>query len=285
MLHQKKQADLRRRAEKILSGQAEEPKELATEDVQSLIHELRTHQIELEMQNEELRRAQTELEESRNRYSDLYDFAPVGYFTFDKNGRIIEVNLTGANKLGIERSFLIKTPFSIYVAPESQNIFYLHIREVLRSGSRQTCELELAGKSGNRFYAQLDSLAVRDSEGKPGMCRTAISDITERKQAEKAVRESEERYRRLVESANDLIATVSPDGIITSLNPAFEKITGWAREEWLGRSFQSLIHPEDLPMAMEAFQRIMSGEICLALSCGSLQTQVIMYTRNMRQPR
>ncbi len=254
MLH-KKQADLRRRAEKVLQEQAEEPRKLAAEDVQSLIHELRTHQIELEMQNEELRRAQIELEGSRNRYSDLYDFAPVGYFTFDKNGLIIEVNLTGASKLGVERQFLIKKPFSIYIAPDSKSMFYLHLREVFRSGSRQTCELKLVGKSGNQFYAQLESLAVQDSEGKPGLFRTAISDITERKRAEEAIRESEERYRRLVESASDLIATVSPDGIITSLNPAFERITGLAREEWLDKSFQSLIR--DLQLKdLSTFKRL-----------------------------
>ncbi|KCZ73201.1 PAS domain S-box [Candidatus Methanoperedens nitroreducens] len=181
-------ADLRRRAEEILQGKTELLKELSAQDIQSIIHELRVHQIELEMQNEELRRAQREIEESRNRYSDLYDFAPVGYFTFDANGTIIAVNLTGARKLGVERRSLIRVPFSLYVAPGSRDTFYLHLRQVFRAGSRQTCELKIVDKSRNQFDARLESLAVQDGEGKINQCRTAVIDITELKRAEEALR-------------------------------------------------------------------------------------------------
>ncbi len=233
---------------------------LSTKDVQHLVHELQVHQIELEMQNEELRRTQSELEESRNRYSNLYDFAPIGYFTFDKNGIIIEVNLTGANKLGMERSFLIRKPFSLYIDFSSRDVFYLHLRKVFRVNTRQTCEIKLVDKNKNQFDARLESLTVQDSGGNFNQCRTAIIDVTECRQAEEAIRESEERYRNLVESANDIIAQVSPDGIIISLNPAFERITGWAREEWLGKKFPPLIHLDDLPEALEVFQHTMNGE-------------------------
>ncbi|NJD52506.1 MAG: response regulator [Candidatus Methanoperedens sp.] len=140
--------------------------------------------MELEMQNEELRRTQSELEDSRNRYSNLYDFAPIGYFTFDKNGLIIEVNLTGANKLRIERSFLIKTPFSLYVDFNSKDVFYRHLRNVFRTKTRQSCEIRLVDKNKNQFDVQLESLAVQDREGNFSQCRTAIIDITERKRLE-----------------------------------------------------------------------------------------------------
>ena len=133
-----KSETLRKRAKETLRLQTENPQELSTENVQSLIHEQQVHQIELEMQNEELRRVQNELKEARNKYSDLYDFAPIGYFTFDKNGLILEVNLTGANKLGVERSFLIKKPFSLYVAFSSRNVFYLHLRQDFKTQTRQT---------------------------------------------------------------------------------------------------------------------------------------------------
>ena len=176
--------DLRRRAEEILREKEEYLKELSTQDIQSIIHELRVHQIELEMQNEELRRAQKEIEESRNRYSDLYDFAPIGYFTLDTNGVIIEVNLTGASKLGVERLSLIKVPFSLYITSGNRATFYLHLRQVFSTGSRQTCELKLVDKSGNQFDARLESLAVQDNKGKTTQCRTAVIDITEQKRAE-----------------------------------------------------------------------------------------------------
>ena len=101
-----KSGDLRKRAEELLRQKIADVKDISgplPEDVQKLVHELQVHQIELEMQNEDLRRAQLALEESRDRYLDLYDYAPVGYFTLDKNALILEANLSGAGLLGMER--------------------------------------------------------------------------------------------------------------------------------------------------------------------------------------
>jgi PAS domain S-box-containing protein len=179
-----KSETFRKRAEKALKDQTADLQKLSTEDVQHLVHELQVHQIELEMQNEELRRTQSELEDSRNRYSNLYDFAPIGYFTFDKNGLILEVNLTGANILSIERSFLIKKPFSLFIAFSSRNVFYLHLRKVFRTNTKQICEIKLVDKDKNQFDARLESLAVQDSKGNFSQCRTAIVDVTELKKTE-----------------------------------------------------------------------------------------------------
>ncbi|SNQ60025.1 PAS domain-containing hybrid sensor histidine kinase/response regulator [Candidatus Methanoperedens nitratireducens] len=173
-------------------GQTVDLQKLSTEDVKSIIHELQVHHIELEMQNEELRRTQSELEESRNRYSNLYDFAPIGYFTFDKNGLIIEVNLTGANKLGMERSFLIKKPFSRYITFSSRDVFYQHLRKVFRTNTKQTCEIKLVDKNKNQFNVQLESLAVQDSGGNFSQCRTAIIDVTELKRAEEKLQRADD---------------------------------------------------------------------------------------------
>ena len=150
--------------------------------------ELRMHKIELEMQNEELRSAQIKVENLLNNYSDLYDFAPVSYFTFDKNGLIIEVNLTGSQKLGKERSSLIKKPFFLYVVPADNDLFYLHLRQVFRTESRQTCEIKLMSKNGVQFYAQLESIPVRNIDGDFNQCRTAITDITDRKRIEEKIK-------------------------------------------------------------------------------------------------
>jgi len=152
---------------------------------------LRLHKLELEVQNRELMETQIQLEESRNKYSDLYDFAPLGYFTFDKNGVILEVNLTGANQLGKERRFLIGKPFSSYIVEGYKDVFRYHCAQVFESQTRQICEIEILNKRrGIQFHARLESVPVQDSSG-GSVCRTSLSDITERKRAE------EERARLL----------------------------------------------------------------------------------------
>jgi PAS domain S-box-containing protein len=199
---------LRNRAEKSLRKRSADLGKSPVKDVQQLVHELRVHQIELEMQNEELRKAQVELTESRDRYSDLYDFAPIGYFTFDEKGLIVEVNLAGADLLGFERASLIKKVFSQFVATGSKDAFYSHRKQTLETGSKQISELELKRKSGRSFYARLQSAAVMGDGGNLIQLRTAVVDVTERKRAEVALLEAHrELERRIEERTADLMAT------------------------------------------------------------------------------
>ena len=138
----KRSIDLRKRAEKALQERPPdylESTELSNEEVHNLIHELQVHQIELEMQNDELRRFQNEIEESRNKYSHLYDFAPVGYFTVKEKGIIAQANLTGAALLGIDRASLIGKPLTRFVSMEDQDTFYLHRLQVLKKNVNHTC--------------------------------------------------------------------------------------------------------------------------------------------------
>ncbi|NJD53663.1 MAG: PAS domain S-box protein [Candidatus Methanoperedens sp.] len=214
--------------------------EMSVEEVQSLVHELKTHQIELEMQNEELCKAQNELERSRNEYADLYDFAPIGYFIFDKSGQILDVNLVGADKLGVERRLLIKKPFSLYVTPDSKDTFYLHLRQVFRTNIKRTCEIKLADKDGVQFDARLESLLVQGSEGKFGQCRTAIIDITEHKQIDKELEDSEERYRELAESIGEVFYAMDRDLRYTYWNTASEALTGILAKDAIGKSLFEL---------------------------------------------
>lgn len=127
---------LRQRVEAMLADKtAASNSRQNTADTLGLIHELEVQRIELELQNDELRSAQEELEFSRNRYIELYDFAPVGYFTFDALGLIREANLTGAQLLGVERQALINRPLSQFIAePKDMMIFSLHLRNVLQKG-------------------------------------------------------------------------------------------------------------------------------------------------------
>ncbi len=254
----KKISELRNRAEDALQGKTEELQELSTIDARSLIHELQVHQIELEMQNEELRRAQKELEESRDRYSDLYDFAPVGYFSFDKNGLITEVNLTGAKKLGVERNFLIKKPFSLFISSGSKDVFYLHLRQVFRTGVRQTCELKLVDKKGFQFDAQLESLSVQ--EGNSGHCRTAISDITERKKADEAIRNVLAYTESIVDTIREPLVILDTHHRLKTANLAFYKAFKIPIEDTRDRSIYELGNCQwNIPRLRELLEKIIPG--------------------------
>ncbi len=235
-----------------MKDQTADLQKLSTKDVQRIVHELQVHQIELEMQNEELRRTQSELEESRNRYSNLYDFAPVGYFTFDKNGLIVDINLTGAHKLDVERSFLIKKPFSLYIDFSSRDVFYSHLRQVFKTNARQTCEIKLMDKNKNQFDVQLESLLVQDSEGNFSRCRTAISDITERKRAEEAL----SLLASIVESSEDAIIGKTLDGTILSWNLGAQKIYGYTADEVMGKSISILIPPDKTDEVPSLLQKV-----------------------------
>jgi len=156
---------------------------LSLAEVEQIVDSLREHQHELERQNEELRRTQSELEASRNRYSDLYDFAPVGYWTLDRNGLILEVNLKGSELLGTHREMLLKRPIHFYVCKRDRPLFNAHLRNLFKEKRKQTCEIQFQTKNGLPFYAQMESIFVEDWSMGP-VCRTVISDVTDRKQAE-----------------------------------------------------------------------------------------------------
>ena len=198
-------AERRQRAEGILQGRVTDLGNLLTEDAQSLIHELQVHQIELEMQNEELRQAQFEIETMRDQLADLYEFAPVGYLTIEANGLISQANLTSVSMLGRKRSQLIKQPFSRFVFRDDQDTYYFHFRQVIETQAPQSYEISLVKKDGACFYAQLNIAPVVDSEGHVSQCRVAISDITERKQAD-AVRHENEILRAALEKEKELAA-------------------------------------------------------------------------------
>jgi two-component system, chemotaxis family, sensor kinase Cph1 len=181
---------LRQRAEALAgkrAGQMPENLEvLAPEVARRALHELRVHQIELEMQNEELRRTQEELEVSRERYFDLYDLAPVGYFTLSETGLILEANLTAAKMLGVARAALVTQPLSRFVLREDQDIYYLHRKALLETGAPQGWELRMLKKDAPPFWVRVAASTARGADG-ASVCRAVVSDITESKRAEQLI--------------------------------------------------------------------------------------------------
>ncbi len=171
---------LRREAEQRLRDKEATPAQSMTEvDVRALLHELQVHQIELEMQNAELLYAQKALQESSNKYHDLFDFAPVGYFRLDKEGQILEVNLAGAALMGLDRSTAIHKRFAQSVAIQSRARFADFLTDMLRADDTQTCEIELQHDQTRR-YALLEGILSDDVGGNPSF-RFAAIDITSRK--------------------------------------------------------------------------------------------------------
>ena len=139
ILEERSMQKLRQRAEAVIDLKPESRADLNTlssEQIRRLVHELDVYRVELEMQNEELRRAQEEMQESRESYAVLYDFAPVGHFTLDRKGIIRRVNLTGARLLGLEPKFLVNSPFTLFVATESRNAFHGHLQRVFDDSGR-----------------------------------------------------------------------------------------------------------------------------------------------------
>jgi PAS domain S-box-containing protein len=175
---------LRRQAETALKKRNETlPADLTADAMPLLIHDLQIHQIELEMQNEELKRTHSELEKSRAKYTDLYDCAPVGYFTLSSKGLILDANLTGAGLLAIKRPYLINKPFISYIEKDDRDAFYLQMRKSFSTGRHQTSELRMKKTEGTQFYAKLESITGKDMEGND-VLRTSLIDITESKNLE-----------------------------------------------------------------------------------------------------
>ncbi len=277
-------SDLRRLAEDRLkegrSGSANTSAEESANAV-ALVHELQVHQIELEMQNEELKRARLVAEEALEKYSDLYDFAPIGLFTLDEQGRILESNLTGASLLGVERRNLSKKSFRRFVAPKDRPNFDDFCKKAFETSIKQTCELLLLKKDGPPVYARVEGTAAEVSSrsrrrAELRECRIVVIDITETKLAEKALRQlknelelrvcertadlaesnralmqSEEHYLALAENAPDVIARFDRQMRYQYVNAAIELITGLPSDEVVRKTNRELGMPQEIVSIME----------------------------------
>jgi PAS domain S-box-containing protein len=247
----------------------------ASDELKHAMHELEVHQVELEMQNRELQETQGLLEESRNRYADLYDFAPVAYVTLDRLGRIQDINLTGATMLGVERLLLIGAPFINYVDAQYRDHFLGHMQRCQSGHGKLTADVGLILKGGAVIQVELSSSPFQSLEKQETFIRTAITDITERQQARdilrrsnaeletrvrertaelasttKALREGEARIVGIINSAMDAIISVDEGQRIVLFNSAAERMFGYHAAEALGQPIGRLI-PERFRVAHE----------------------------------
>jgi len=268
-------SDLRRRAEERLDVEAIPAEDLSPVEAARLIHELQVHQIELEMQNEELRQAQAELAESRDKYADLYDFAPVGYLTLDKTGKILEANLTAATLLGMERSRLLDLFFPHFLVEADRRVFRQLLNNNLGQPERRG-EFHLQDGNGGVRVMLLDILFLPDAQGRERR-RIALTDITELKRTQEELRlhkedleelvadrtaeliEANEKLRVLIDNSPLTILHLDTQGTILTWNPAAEHMFGWSAAEVVGRPLP-MVPEEKREESAGIILRIRQGE-------------------------
>ncbi len=243
-------SDLRREAEGALRPKSQDVPDVSAfspEEVQRLVHELGVRQIELEMQNEELRRAQQELGVLRDKYSEFYEFAPLGFFTLDQNGVILEANRTCAELLGMDRSLLIGKPFFLLVCNEDRDTFHFHLKELREADINRDCDIKLIKKDGGQFYAHLRSVAVKDCDGRFTEFRIAVSDITKQKRAEEFLIRANQEWELTFNTVPDLVMVLDAQHRIIRANKAMAAAFGMRKEALVGRHCFEVVHGGNEP--------------------------------------
>jgi len=266
--------DLRRLAEERLRASQQgdaRPDESAVRD--GSIYELQVHQIELEMQNEELRRVQHELEAALTEYEELYDFAPVGYLTLDEKGSILKVNLAGAAMLGTERSHLVGRRFALGVTADTRPAFHAFLDTVRRDG-KGACDLALIAHPARRQDVHLDGLREQVGQGQEWRCRAALTDITERKAAVDLVRAADQNKTEFLsilshELRNPLAPIRNSIYLLDRTDPGSEKAT--RARDIIGRQTE---HMTRLVEDLLDVTRISHGKLALHRSLFDLRDVV-----------
>ena len=239
---------------------------MSAKAAQRLVHELEVHQVELPMQNETLLNAQADLAHARDRFADLYDFAPIAYLTLDTSGLICEANLTAAALLGVARKQLVGERFERFVVSEQHRPYHRYQRLVLSSATAQGCDVTMRRRDGSTFAARLEAKRIDDLATCAPSWRCVISDITERIDAQEALRaraaevgrlntelgrpvdertaqleEQRVRLQAIVDTVAEGIITFDQHGVIDSINAAALQIFGYAERDALGKPLERLV--------------------------------------------
>ncbi len=248
-------AELRKQAEELARSREAEQQDLEAmtpEETRQVLHELRVHQIQLEMQNSELRKAQMELATEQQRYFDLYDLAPVGYCSISEKGLILKANLMVATLLGVNRGALLNQRFSQFILKDDQDNYYQHRKQIFKTGEPLAFELQLVKEDRTLFWARLEAVAAQGDDGEL-TCRVVISDVSERKRSNELLRESERRYRTLADNGQALIWTATPDKLCDYFNEPWLAFTGRTLEQEVGNGWTEGVHPDDFSRCLDIY--------------------------------
>lgn len=247
---------LRQKAEEELKNIKVQKPFLNEADAQKLIHELEVHQIELEMQNQELAESEEQSRKVTEKYTSLYDFAPMGYFTLGPGCKIRRMNLSGARMVGKERLLLQNTDFRIFVSSESRSTFDDFFQRVFESESKQVCTVKLVKEDHSSIVVHIEGVPNDDVE-----CSLTILDITAQELAKEKLHNSETRYRRLFESAKGGILIIDFDtGRIVDVNPFLIELLGYSYKEFLGKELWEIGLFRDLDDSRNSFRELQEKE-------------------------
>ena len=247
-------SELRRVAEQRLRDKSAKPKTVSQrskDDLQRLVHELQVHQIELELQNEALKEARTELETAVQRYAGLYDYAPVGYLTLDRHGAIRNVNLRGANLLALERSRLIGRRLGLFVASECRTVFNAFLARVFASHAKESCEAAVSTAEGATLWVHVEAVASEDGKE----CRAVLADVTARRRMTEML-----QFRAAL---MDFAATHSLEQLLRHALDEIGALTGSP----IG--FFHFVEPDQNTLSLQAWSSRTLAEFCTAVAPGS----------------
>ncbi|MDD5240105.1 MAG: PAS domain-containing protein [Sulfuricella sp.] len=231
-----------------------------TDNEMRLLQDIKTQQIGLEAQSRELQEVRQQLEEARDRYADLYDFAPVGHFTLGEGGLVHEINLTGATMLGQPRSGIIGKPFSAYLDQSDHPSFFQYLRQVCISSGNTVAEVRLRH---NRKDIRLESMSMAATTDRPRSCRMVITDITEQQRARRALQESESRWKFALEGAGDGVWDWNIQTGEVLFSRRWKEMLGYAENEIGNRydEWEARIHPDDKLQTMANLLAYLDGKV------------------------
>ena len=244
--------DLRARAEAKFKKIPYSLSNLSNEKAKELFHEIEVHQIELEMQNQELREIQHRLEEARDLYTDLFDFAPVGYLLLNEKGVITNINLTGCAMLGEERSQIKGRPFSAYLSKNESQKLYLKLQEAFNTGTFFPIDLEIKHKTKNTITVVIHGTLNHNSYSRSSICHVSIQDVTELRKIEKLKQQyhdlehEKEMIQQYLDLAPIIFLLVNNKQQVQLINKKGSDVLGYSLQEVLGKNwFKDYILPLD----------------------------------------
>ena len=219
-----------------MAGTREVVAQMPEEDVRKRLHNLQVHEVELEMQNDKLRRSKAELEAAGERFSNLYDFAPCPLLTLGPGGAVLEANLAASALLGVERAMLLRHKIAGFIPAEARDAFDLYCQQVVRSGVGPAAEFKFRSAAGRQLTLLVKGVAIVDPATSKTHCRFSLTDITEIKLADEKLRQ----LSTAVEQSPVSVMITNAAGEIEYANPRFTALTGYTSAEVLGRnpSFQ-----------------------------------------------